>query len=168
MRRVRLGVTAVLLGLMAVGCAGPKLAPLTPPTPSVAVSSTTDPPGDSAPHNAENNSWKQRHELTVDEQRAGDVLAARMRLTLAELRSAQEFAPDATLTALLALGLQPEQVMVKAMRTPLSMDAPPPGAVFAVQFGGSGCVVGDIRPDRLLIEVTGVAAEFGCLEPDTH
>jgi len=37
--------------------------------------------------------------------------------------------------------------------------------VFTVQVAGAGCVIGDVRPDRLLVEVTGAGAEFGCLEP---
>jgi hypothetical protein len=40
--------------------------------------------------------------------------------------------------------------------------------VFAVRFADAGCVIGDVRPERLPVEVTGAAAEFGCLEPYTH
>jgi hypothetical protein len=40
------------------------------------------------------------------------------------------------------------------MRPPPDSDAPPPGAVFAVRHAGAGCVIGDVRPDRLLVEVT--------------
>jgi hypothetical protein len=54
------------------------------------------------------------------------------------------------------------------MRPPLDSDTSPPGAVFAVAVPGAGCVIGDVRPDRLLVEVTGAGAEFGCLEPYTH
>ena len=45
---------------------------------------------------------------------------------------------------------------------------PPPGAVYAVRFAEVGCVIGDVRPERVLVQVTGSAAEFGCLEPYTH
>jgi hypothetical protein len=48
------------------------------------------------------------------------------------------------------------------------MDEVPAGAVFEVHFGDAGCITGDIRPERLLVQVSGAAAEFGCLEPYTH
>lgn len=180
-------VTAAVLGLVALGCAQPgtrdgDTAPLPsagPSSPASAVSAGPSslaptfsaralPPGDGAPHEAENNGWKQRHELTADEQRAGDALAARVRPKLAALRTAGDFAPASTRQALLALGLGPDDVQVTGMRTPLDSATPPPGAVFAVHFPEAGCVIGDVRPERLLVEVTGAGAEFGCLEPYTH
>jgi len=165
-------VTAAVLGLVALGCAQPGTRDGdTSPLPSSSASSplptrSTPPdgalsPGDEAPHEADNNGWKRRHELTADERRAGDVLATRIRPKLAALRTAGDFAPESTRQALLGLGLPPDDVLVTAMRTP-------PGAVFAVRFAGTGCVIGDVRPDRLLVEVTGAGTEFGCLEPDTH
>src|SRR5262245_20790483 len=102
-------VAAALLGLVVLGCARPgtrdgDTAPLPSPTPSLpsaslpAVTPSGEanvdralPPGDGAPHEAENNGWKQRHELTPDEQRAGDALAARIRPKLAALRTAGDF-----------------------------------------------------------------------------
>ena len=73
-------VTAAVLGLVALGCAQPGArdgdsSPLPSPGPS-RPGRTTDadgqalPPGDAAPHQADNNSWKRRHELTAEEQRA--------------------------------------------------------------------------------------------------
>jgi hypothetical protein len=176
-------VTAAALGLVALGCAQPGArdgdsSPLPSPSPSrpAPTASTPQddadgqalPPGDGAPHQADNNSWKQRHELTAEEQRAGDDLAARIRQRLTALRTAGDLAPASTRQALLGLGLRPDDVQVTAMRPPLESNTPPPGAVFAVQFASAGCVIGDIRPDRLRVEVTGAAAEFGCLEPYTH
>ncbi|MFI5889526.1 hypothetical protein ACIA5D_05340 [Actinoplanes sp. NPDC051513] len=176
-------VTAAVLGLVALGCAqpgardgdsSPLLSPSASPHPSIPSAPSTPPrdasppPGDGAPHEAENNGWKQRHDLTADEQRAGDALAARIRPKLTALRTAGDFAPSSTQQALLGLGLRPDDVQVTAMRPPLDSTTPPPGAVFAVRFAGAGCVIGDVRPDRLLVEVTGAAAEFGCLEPYTH
>ncbi|WP_433364214.1 DUF6993 domain-containing protein [Actinoplanes sp. CA-142083] len=173
-------LAAVVLGLVALGCARPgagdgDTSPLpssSPPlSPSLAPSFSQralPPPGDGAPHQAENNGWKQRHELTAEEQRAGDALAARIRPKLAALRTAGDFTPASTRQALLGLGLAPDDVAVTPMRTPLDAAAPPPGAVFAVRFPDAGCVIGDVRPSRLLVEVTGAGAEFGCLEPYTH
>ena len=171
-------VTVAVLGLVALGCAQPGArdgdsSPLPSPSPSL-PGLTTDaagqalPPGDAAPHQADNNSWKRRHELTAEEQRAGDALAARIRPKLTALRTAGDFAPESTEQALLGLGLRPEDVQVTTMWPAPDSGTPPPGAVFAVRFAGAGCVTGGVRPDRLMIEVTGAAAEFGCLEPNTH
>jgi hypothetical protein len=87
---------------------------------------------------------------------------------LADLRSAKDFAPESTRRALIGLGLADGSVGVSAMRTPAWADVTPPGAVFEVRFGTGGCVIGDVTPDRVLVEVTGSAAEFGCLEPFSH
>jgi hypothetical protein len=143
------------------------------PSPSAVIASPAEaaqaaPPGDGAPHEAENNGWKRRPDLTADQQRAGDALAARIRPRLAALRATGDFAPESTRQTLLGLGLRSEDVQVTAMRTPLDAATPPPGAVFAARFGGTGCVLGDVRPDRLLVEVAAAGAEFGCPEPYTH
>jgi hypothetical protein len=185
-RQTGRSVVATTLGLLLLGCAQPGTrdgdsSPLpsssapppaptrsTPSTPPDAAPPDTTPAGDGAPHEAENNGWKQRPALTADQQRAGDALASRIRPRLASVRAAGDFAPESTRRALLALGLRPDDVQVTAMRTPLDAATPPPGAVFAVRFGGAGCVIGDLRPDRLLVEVTAAGAEFGCLEPYTH
>ncbi|XVV17076.1 DUF6993 domain-containing protein [Actinoplanes sp. CA-131856] len=176
-------LAAAVLGLVALGCARPGAgdgdsSPLVTPTPSLPAATASappddagaqaQPPGDGAPHQAENNGWKQRHDLTAAEQRAGDALAARIRPELTALRSAGDYTLASTQRALLGLGLDPDQVQVTAMRTPVGEATPPPGAVFAVHFPEAGCVIGDVRPERLQIEVTGAAAEFGCLEPFSH
>jgi hypothetical protein len=177
-------LAAAMLGLVVLGCARPGVgdgdsAPLPSPSLSVPASSSPAPPdgagapgdgapGDGAPHQAENNGWKERHELTAQEQRTGDALAARIRPKLTALRTAKDFAPDSTRQALLGLGLRPDAVQVTTMWPAPGSATPPPGAVFAVTFPEAGCVIGAVRPDRLQIEVTGAAAEFGCLEPSTH
>ncbi|WP_199180286.1 hypothetical protein [Verrucosispora sp. ts21] len=76
--------------------------------------------------------------------------------------------PASTQGALLDLGIQADAITVTAMRPPIGQKTPPPGAVYAVRFGNVGCVIGDVRPDRVMVEVTGAAAEFGCLEPFSH
>jgi len=176
-------VAAAALGLVVLGCAQPGArdgdsSPLPSPSLSRPASTTSTPqddangqalpPGDGAPHQADNNGWKQRHELTAEEQRAGDALAARIRPKLTALRTAGDLAPASTRQALLGLGLRPDDVQVTAMRPALDSDTPPPGAVFAVRFADASCVIGEIRPERLLVEVTGAGAEFGCLAPSTH
>jgi hypothetical protein len=117
--------------------------------------------GDGPPNHADNNSWKQRHDPSADELATGEELAARIRPKLEALRAAGDFAPASTRQALLDLGIAPEALMVEQMRQP-------PGSVFAVRFGDRGCVIGDVRPERVLVQVTGAAAEYGCLEPFTH
>jgi hypothetical protein len=171
-------VTVAVLGLVAVGCGKPGAADVDPGGPSrpaataSAPPDTADgpalPPGDAAPHQAENNGWKQRHELTAEQRRAADAVAARIRPKLTQLRAAEDFGPASTKRALLELGLPPDDVQVTAMRPPTGSDTVAPGAVFAVRVAGAGCVIGSVRPARLQVEVTGASAEFGCLEPFTH
>ncbi|MEV8508802.1 hypothetical protein AB0368_28780 [Actinoplanes sp. NPDC051475] len=166
-----------MLALVALGCAAPGTRDGdSAPLPSASVSAPTEKqvvaepagPGDAPPNHADNNGWKQRHELTADEQRTGDRLAGRIRPKLAALRKAGDFAPASTRQALLDLGIRADSVEVTAMRPAIGEETPSPGAVYAVRFPDAGCIVGDVRPDRLLVEVTGAAAEFGCLEPFSH
>jgi hypothetical protein len=159
---------------MLVGCAGQRAAgpvfpaPENPATVSASAPVDPGPPGDAPPHYADNNGWKQRHELTAAEQREGDRLAARIQPVLAELRAGGDFTPESTRRALLGLGLRADLIGVTPMRQPSWMDEAPAGAVFEVRFGPAGCVTGDVRPERLLVHVSGANAEFGCLEPYTH
>ncbi|BCJ61862.1 hypothetical protein Jiend_52840 [Micromonospora endophytica] len=128
----------------------------------------TGPQADAPPNHADNNGWKQRHELSAADQRTGQRLAAQIRPRLDELRAAGDFAPASTQRALLDLGIKADAIEVTAMRPPIGQEASPPGAVYAVRFADVGCVIGDVRPDRVMVEVTGSAAEFGCLEPFSH
>ncbi|MEV0717589.1 hypothetical protein [Asanoa sp. NPDC050611] len=165
-RRVAWWVGSVL-GLLALGCAGPGAGapdPVTIASPQPSVSGL----GDVPPHHADNNAWKQRHELSAAEQRAGEDLAARIRPKLAALRAAGDFAPSSTERVLVSLGIEPADLEVTPMRPPVGTDTSPTGVVYAVRFGTVGCVIGDVRPSRLLVQVTAAAAEFGCLEPFTH
>ncbi|MEV4636429.1 hypothetical protein AB0J80_03660 [Actinoplanes sp. NPDC049548] len=160
-------VPGVVAALVAAGCATPGTRDGdSSPKPSASASvappvEREGPVGDAAPNNADNNGWKRRHELTYDEQQAGERLAGRIRPRLATLRKAGDFAPGSTRQALLDLGIDEDAVQVAAMTAA-------PGVVYAVSFPEAGCVVGDVRPERLMVEVTGAAAEFGCLEPTSH
>jgi hypothetical protein len=171
MRRLLWPVVLASLSMVA-GCAGQRAAGPVFPGPEVTVSASAPvdagPAGDQPPNYADNNGWKQRHELSAAEQKEGDQLVARIEPVLAELRAAGDFTPESTRRALLGLGLEAGRVGVTAMRQPSWMDSVPPGAVFEVRFGAAGCVTGDVRPERLLVHVSGAAAEFGCLEPYTH
>nr|AIS85796.1 hypothetical protein VASRM7_554 [Verrucosispora sp. MS100047] len=170
----------VALAVLASGCAAPGTrngdVPATPTdTSSPALSSSppvvAEPTGrqpDAPANHADNNGWKRRHELSAADERAGRELAARIRPPLEALRAAGDFAPASTQGALLDLGIQADAITVAAMRPRIGQETPPPGAVYAVRFGNVGCVIGDVRPDRVMVEVTGAAAEFGCLEPFSH
>jgi hypothetical protein len=43
-----------------------------------------------------------------------------------------------------------------------------PGAAYGIEVGERACVIGSVRPERISVQVTGSAAEFGCLEPVSH
>jgi hypothetical protein len=164
-----LAVGLVMLALTA-GCARPGTRPPASTAAASAYPPRTDGPGDQPPNAADNNAWKQRHQLSEAELGTGEAIAARIRPALEALRAGGNFAPDATRQALLDLGYRGEDIMVTTMRLSALSTAttPPPGAVYAVRFAEVGCVIGDVRPERVLVEVTGSAAEFGCLEPYTH
>ncbi|GAA0379823.1 hypothetical protein GCM10009541_22930 [Micromonospora gifhornensis] len=159
--------------MLASGCAAPGTrdgdvqATPTYTSPPVVAESTARQPDAPANH-ADNNGWKRRKELSAADERAGRELAARIRPPLEALRAAGDFAPASTQGALLDLGIQADAIEVTAMRPPIGQDTPPPGAVYAVRFGNVGCAIGAVRPDRVMVEVTGAAAEFGCLEPFSH
>jgi hypothetical protein len=163
---------AVVVAAIA-GCARQPVAGPIQPVPSVASAPTLEQdagPGDAPPNYADNNSWKQRSELSAADKKEGDRLAGRIRPLLTDLRAAGDFAPESTRAALLGLGLAADKVGVSPMRASVlsGSEQVPAGAVFEVHFGERGCIIGDIRPERLLIEVRGSAAEYGCLEPYTH
>jgi len=165
-RVVALGVALLAAVAVAVaGCAAPGTrAPNDPPAPSASATPApvaTEGTGDGPPNAAENNAWKQRRELPAADRRAGEAAATRIRPALEDLRAKGSFAPDATRQVLLDLGYPAERIRVLPMRQP-------PGVVYALRIGEVGCVIGDVRPDRVLVQVTAVAAEYGCLEPFSH
>jgi hypothetical protein len=174
-RHIGWWVAAAALALLAFGCAAPGIragelpdAPTSARASPTVVAGPTGPPGDAPPGHAGNNGWKQRHELSAAQQRAGQELAAKIRPKLVALRAAGDFTPASTRQALLDLSIKADAIEVTAMRPPIGEETPPPGAVYAVHFAGVGCVIGDVRPERVMVEVTGSAAEFGCLEPFSH
>ena len=158
---------AFLVLLATTACVPSVAVPASPPTGALGTSGSPSgfrpsaPADGSAPHEAENNSWKERHDLTAKERHEGNALAARIRTTLSALCSDGTITPEATETALVGLGLEPDNVTTEPFRPRPTSDTPPPGSAFAVKFDGTGCVIGNLSPDRLDIEVTGAAAEFG-------
>ncbi|MEU5552188.1 hypothetical protein ABZ738_20675 [Micromonospora sp. NPDC047793] len=166
---------ATSLALLPLGCAAPGTragdVQATPPSATASAAVVPEPTGpraDAPPRHGDNNRWKRRHELSEADQRAGEKLAARIRPKLEALRAAGDYAPASTQRALLDLGIKAEAIEVTGMRAPIGQDAPPPGAVYAARFAEAGCVIGDVRAERVMVEVTGAAAEFGCLEPFSH
>jgi hypothetical protein len=162
MRRILCAFVPLVL---LAGCAGaaPRADP-EPSGPSPSTSSTsaaTSSGPDVAPHEADNNGWKQRHDLTDADRAAGEQAAARIRPELQRLRAAGDFALDSTRRTLVALGYPVTDIQVEPLHDGSA------GAVFAVH-AGRACVDGDVRAERVLVQVEGAAAEFGCLEPFSH
>jgi hypothetical protein len=171
----RLRVLAALtLLLVLAGCARPGAQAAEGGTPEGPVRPSATAPGspepsptwegaDVPPNHAGNNSWKQRADLTPEDRALAETAADRIRPALEAQRARNDFGLATTRATLLGLGFAADRVQVTAMRDPAVA-----GAVFALRVGAKGCVVGDVRPERLLVEVTGAAAEFGCLEPFSH
>nr|QLJ96894.1 hypothetical protein HZU44_18600 [Micromonospora carbonacea] len=170
--KISRATAAALLTLLALGCAAPgtrvrdvEAIPTSAPGSPAVVAEPTGPQADVPPNHGDNNGWKQRHGLSEADQRTGKKLAARIRPKLEALRAAGDFAPASTQRALLDLGIKADAIEVTGMRPSIAQETPPPGAVYAVHFAEVGCVIGDVRPERVMVEVTAAAAEFGCLEP---
>lgn len=127
-------------------------------------------PGDRAPHDTENNGWKQRHDLSPADRRAAEATAHQIRPALARLRKAGDFAPEAVLRTFKRLGLPNDRIWAGPMRTSPLLTSPTPvlGAVFSVRAGIIACVDGDVRPERVLVQVEGPDAEGNCIEPFSH
>jgi hypothetical protein len=137
---------------------------------AAAASQPAEPSGDQPPNGADNDAWKQRRALSAADRSLAEEAATRIRPALEKLRAARQFAPAVTRQALLTLGFPAADVQVEPMQLPIGRNAPQPpdGAVYAIHVGKSGCVIGDVRPQRVLVQVTGTAVEYGCLEPFSH
>ena len=161
--RTRLAAVLALTLTLAAGCADPAETPAAPDPLGPSPTPRTLPPGDGAPHNAENNAWKARAELTDAEKAEAQAAADKIKPALEAVRARNDFGYVATRSALLDLGYVADQVQVQGMRDPSVA-----GAVYAVHVGQRACVIGSVRPAGVTAEVQGSAAEFGCLEPYTH
>jgi len=162
--RTRLAAAlALTLAVALAGCARPVASPAAPDPAPRSSSPRALPPGDGAPHNAENNAWKVRAELTAAERAEAEAAAEKIRPALEQVRAGGDLGYLSVRSALLSLGYTAGQVTVTGMRDPSVA-----GAVYAVHAGPRSCVVGTVTPATVTAEVMGSAAEFGCLEPYTH
>jgi hypothetical protein len=161
---------AVVIGIVLLigGCAAQAAVPAPEPSGDPVVPSYSEapgysqPPGDQPPNAADNNGWKQRHGLSDADRRRAEPEAERIRAALQRVHDGGDMGPDATLRALLGLGYASADVDVQPMRGAVE------GAAFGVRVGPVACVIGDVRPSGVRVEVAGSAAEFGCLEPFSH
>ncbi|GAA2642315.1 hypothetical protein GCM10010399_90310 [Dactylosporangium fulvum] len=171
--------TVAMVMLALVGCARPGAAVGDEPLPgdpgvsaTAAAGTTAGPtagtvattgPGDGPPNHADNNAWKQRPDLTAEDNRLSEEAAGRIRTALEAQRQAGDVSPETTGATLTGLGFPADRVQVRGMSDPSV-----PGAAYGVRVGTRGCVIGDVRPEQVRASVTGSAAEFGCLEPFSH
>lgn len=152
----------VVIAVAVVGCGGegrgePRSLPVGPE--GTAPSAPGTPQADSlGPHEVENNRWRQRRELSASDRRLAEEGAVRVRSALDQLRADNEFSVEAVTETLIGLGYDRSVVQVRPFATP-------PGAVYAVRVGEAGCIHGDLRPGRVLVEVAGPSPESGCIEP---
>ncbi|WP_030176537.1 hypothetical protein [Spirillospora albida] len=172
MRLPRRASLAAALAILACGCGTEAAGSGGEPASAVPARSPYDEAtrngGDSAPHQGENNAWKNRAPLSAEDERLGRAAEAKVRPALSRLRERHDFAVTSVERTLLGLGYARDRVQVQSFRTGASGTAPAPGVVFVVLVGTRACVHGDIRPSRLLIEVEGTTREGTCLEPFTH
>ena len=118
----------------------------------------------------ENNGWKRRRDLSPEDKRAAEATADRIRPALERLRKARNFAPAAVLRTFEDLGLPRDRVSATPMSTPSWQTSATPvqGVVYVVRTGTIACVDGDLRPERVLVQIEGPDAEGNCIEPVSH
>jgi hypothetical protein len=106
----------------------------------------------------------------ADDERAAEATAKRIRPALERLRKAGNFAPAAVLRAFQDLGLPRDRISATPMSTPSwwTSATPVQGVVYVVRAGTIACVDGDIRPERVLVQVEGPDTEGNCIQPVSH
>jgi hypothetical protein len=124
------------------------------------VSTPTRQHGDAAPHEAENRGAMQPGDLSSEAERRLTAAAKVVRPDLDKQRAAGDFRPETTVAVLTAAGYPPSTVFAHPMSSGT-------GVVFGVSTE-DGCLVGDVRPERVLVEPRGAIAEWGCDTPETH
>ncbi|MBO2448323.1 hypothetical protein J4573_14555 [Actinomadura barringtoniae] len=143
----------------------PSASPSAPPSPY--DENTTRGGGDMAPHQQENNGWKQRAELSANDRRLGNAAAARIRPRLQSLRESGDFSEKSVERILLDLGQPRDRVSAKQIQV-TTAGTTQQLVGFWVIVGQRACVYGDLRPTRVLIEVDGPTMEGSCVEPFSH
>lgn len=132
-------------------------APSAPP-----IVATSAPIGDQAPHEVENNAWKERKPISRADAAQAKRDSRRIKAALLTLQARGDFTLAATRDALEDLGFRWQ---VAEYSSPVNDD---PGIYFGAYVGTTACVIGSLTPDKVSVGVDGVATEFGCLQPFTH
>ncbi|MDF1705573.1 MAG: hypothetical protein P1U38_12445 [Aeromicrobium sp.] len=113
-----------------------------------------------APHQAENDQWRQRRDVTAAQVAEGTALAERLRPVLVDACEAGDFSPERLADSLaVAAGwtvftIQPRSAMGDTST----------GVELALDRAGT-CLVGDTTPGTVRVHVTGPIADGGCWEP---
>ncbi|MGW6934507.1 hypothetical protein ACWGE0_30915 [Lentzea sp. NPDC054927] len=117
---------------------------------------------DVAPHNAENNRWKQRKPLNAKGVQTGRDTIARVRPILERVCGSGDFSVDATKKALDGY----ETYVIRPDEQEAFV-----GFTITVSNGPTErvtCVLGDLKPGLVRIFVDGTTGEGGCYEPKSH
>lgn len=114
---------------------------------------------DVAPHNAENNRWKQRKSLTPAAVRSGRDTIARIVPALEPICARGDFTAATTKKALAAPDVWVEQRGTSVFFS-LSVDNG--------QSERTTCVNGDMSPGAIRVFVQGTTGEGSCVEPKSH
>ncbi|MCS7477417.1 hypothetical protein ACFFQW_21985 [Umezawaea endophytica] len=148
-------------------CPGDVTAPpaATPTTPAPTTAGTGRPAPDVAPHQAENNAWKQRRPLTPDERARGVEAADKVLPLLEALCAKGDFTTDSARKALVDAGL-PADTMVELVEQ--RFDGQPPMIYYNATLGTRTCVLGDLTPGHVRVFVEGPTGEGSCHEPKSH
>ncbi|MDT7785549.1 MAG: hypothetical protein QOF58_3968 [Pseudonocardiales bacterium] len=135
--------------------------PVTPAPPGSSPPSSGVKP-DVAPHNAENNGWKQRKPLNARGVQTGRDTIARIRPLLEQVCASGDFSVDGTKKALAGYDVYvvrdyPDQAFV--------------GYSITVSNGPAErvtCVLGDLKPGEVRMFLDGTTGEGSCYEPKSH
>lgn len=138
--------------------------PVTPqepgPTPGAGPTSGVGP--DVAPHNAENNRWKQRKPLNAKGVQTGRDTIAKIRPVLERVCASGDFSVDTTKKAL----AEYQAHVVRPYEKEIFI-----GYTITVSNGPTErvtCVLGDLKPSLVRIFVDGTTGEGDCYEPKSH
>lgn len=127
------------------------------PTPPQGTSGVSP---DVAPHQAENDQWRQRRDVSAAQVAAGLAVAEQVRPVLVAACEQGDFSPERLATALGAA----EGWTVFTIQPRSAMGDPSTGVQLTLERDGT-CVVGDTRPGSVTARVTGPIADGGCWEP---
>ncbi len=131
--------------------------------------SDADTPGgagpDVAPHEAENNAWRQRGGLTAAEISTGTALAEQIRPVLVGSCEQGDFSPERLATALESTA--PESWTVFTIQPRSAMGDPSTGVQLTLERDGT-CLVGATAPGTASLRVTAPIADGGCWEPPSN